>query len=82
MKHDFLGYGSAGASRDIFDIGGGHATAVFLAQQVFQQDFGGKRQTGNVADAFFFKAAQAKDAVIGIAGAQVGRGSKRIGRHA
>ena len=64
------------AARDIFDIGGGHAAAVFLAQQVFQQDFGRERQARNVADALFFKAAQAKDAVIGITGAQRGRGSE------
>ena len=37
---------------------------------------------GDVADALFCKAAQAEDAVIGVAGAQVGRGSETIGGHA
>ena len=79
---DLLGGGPAGAARDIFYIGGGDAAAILLAQQVFQQDFGGDGQMGDVADALFFKSAQAKNAVIGVAGAQVGRGSETIGGHA
>ena len=73
---DLFGCGCVRAARDVFDIGGAHAAAVFLAQQIFQQDFGGKGQAPDVADALFFKAAQPKDAVIGVTGAQRGRGSE------
>src|ERR1039457_5306911 len=57
-------------------LGGGERGAPPSGGRIFQQDFDGEGQAGDVADAFFFKAAQAKDAVIGVAGAQVGRRSE------
>ena len=73
---DLLGVRPAHAAGHVFNVRGRDLAAVFPAQQVFQQDAGGERQAGDVADAFLFQRRKAKDVVIGVADAQFRGGAE------
>ncbi len=55
-----------------------HLAPVFLPQQVFEQNLGGKGQAGDVADPGFLQSRQPEDLVLSLTNAQRRRGAKRI----
>ncbi len=78
---DFLGVGAGDAAGDVSMSAALNAAAVFVAQQVFEQDLGGEGQAGDVADAVFFQRGEAEVAIFRVAHAQLRRRAKGVGWH-
>src|ERR1039458_7952402 len=71
----------AGAARDGGHILRGNALAIFIAQQILQENPDGKGQAPDVPDALLNQVREAEIIVIGGAHAQFRRGAKAIFCH-
>ena len=64
-ERDFFGVFTSGtAMREGIDIGGLHLAAVFVAEQVLEQNAVGERQARDVGNAFFLQRGEAENAVV------------------
>ena len=61
---NLLRFRAADAARDGVDVGGLHLAAIFVTQQVFEQDAVRERQARNVGNALFLQRGEAENAVV------------------
>ena len=69
---------AAAPARDVFHVGSRNPPPVFMAQQVFQQNPGRKRQPRGVAYALFVNCRQPEISILGGAHAQLRRRAKTV----